>query len=186
MNAMNQTNPAKRRIVYVDEKVQKGLLVALVVLEILLVAATLWVLYVQMGEVVDANLYRVHFASQPNIYPLLLKTSLMGIAALVAVNVILLWVATWVWARHIDSIVRPFRELVAKVESLDFTEDQAQDVLHEVVDLALAWRHSKRRILHKLRAEIARLEELGDLSDAEARQRARAILESIRDQLPNW
>lgn len=185
MNAINQSNPVKRRIVYVDEKVQKGLLVALVVLEILLVVGTLWVLYVQMGEVVDANLYRVHFVTQPNIYPLLLKTGLTGIAVLVAVNVIVLWVATWVWARHVDSIVRPFRELVAKVESLDFGEDQAQDVSHEVVDLALAWRHSKRRIFHKLRAEIAKLEGL-DLSDAETRQRARAILESIRDQLPNW
>lgn len=186
MNAINQSNSVKRRIHYVDEKVQKGLLVALVILEILLVVGTLWALYVQMGEVVDANLYRVHIVKEPNIYPLLLKTGMIGIAALVAVNVIVLWIATWVWARHVDSIVRPFRELVAKVESLDFTEDQAQDVLHEVVDLALAWRHSKRRILHKLRAEISQLDELGDLSDAEARQRAREILESIRDQLPHW
>lgn len=186
MNTMTQSNTVKRRIVYVDEKIQKGLLVALVTLEVLLVACTLWVLYVQMGEVVDANLYRVHFSSQPNIYPLLFKTGLIGIGALVAVNVIVLWIATWVWARHVDSIVKPFRELVAKVEALDFSEDEAQEVLHEVVDLALAWRHSKRRILHKLRAEIAKLDELGDLSDVEAQRRARATLESIREQLPNW
>lgn len=186
MNTMTTSAQVKRSIVYVDEKIQKGLLVALVVLEVLLVAGTLWVLYRQMGEVLDANLYRVHFSQQPNIYPLLFKTGLMGIGALVAVNVIVLWVATWLWARHVDSIIRPFRELVAKVEALDFTEDQANDVLHEVVDLALAWRHSKRRILHKLRAEIAKLDELGDLSDPEAQRRARSILESIREQLPHW
>lgn len=186
MKTMPQSGSVKRRIVYVDEKVQKGLLVALVTLEVLLVSGTLWVLYVQMGEVVDANLYRVHFSGQPNIYPLLFKTGLIGIGALVAVNIIVLWIATWVWARHVDAIVRPFRELVAKVEALDFSEDQAQEVLHEVVDLALAWRHSKRRILHKLRAEITTLGELGDLSGFEAQRRARATLESIRDQLPNW
>ena len=186
MNKNSRSNLVKRRIVYVDEKIQKGLLVALIALEVLLVAGTLLVLYVQMGEVVDANLYRVHLSGEPDIYPLLLKTGLIGIAALVAVNVIVLWIATWVWVRHVDSIVRPFRELVAKVEALDFSEDQAHEVLHEVVDLALAWRHSKRGILRKLRAEIARLDEIGDLSDAEARQRARATLESIRDQLPNW
>lgn len=186
MNAKPQSDIIKRRIVYVDEKVQKGLLVALVTLEILLVVGTLWVLYVQMGEVVDASLYRVHFSSQPNIYPLLLKTVLIGAGALVAVNVIVLWIATWVWTRYVDSIVRPFRELVAKVEALDFSEDQAQDALHEVVDLALAWRHSKRRILHKLRAEIAKLDELEDLSDAGARAHARASLEAIRELLPNW
>lgn len=186
MSQLSRSNRVKRRIVYVDEKVQKGLLVALVTLEMLLVVGTLLVLYAQMGEVVDANLYRVHFSSQPNIYPLLLKTGLIGIGALVVVNVVVLWIATWVWVRHVDSIVRPFRELVAKVEALDFSEDQAQEVLHEVVDLALAWRHSKRHIFHKLRAEIAKLDELGDLSDVEAQQRARATLESIRDQLPKW
>lgn len=186
MNKNSRSSIVKRRIIYVDEKVQKGLLVALITLEVLLVIGTLLVLYVQMGEVVDANLYRVHLSGQPDIYPLLLKTGLIGIGALVAVNVIVLWIATWVWVRHVDSIVRPFRELVAKVEALDFTEDQAHDVPHEVVDLALAWRHSKRSILRKLRAEIAKLDEIGDLSDPEARQRARATLESIRDQLPNW
>lgn len=186
MNAKTQPGPVKRRIVYLDEKVQKGLLVALVTLEILLVSGTLWVLYLQMGEVVDANIYRVHFSSQPNIYPLLLKTGLIGVGALVAVNIIVLWIAVWVWTRHVDSFVRPFRELLAKVESLDFSEDQAHAALHEVVDLTLAWRHAKRRILHDLRAEIAKLDELGDLSDIEAQRRARATLEEIRDLLPNW
>ncbi len=186
MNRIPQTNPVKRRIVYVDDKVQKGLLIALVTIEVLLIAATLWVLYWQMGKVVDANLYRVHFSSWPDIYPLLLKTGLIGVGALVAVNVIVLWIAARVWVRHVDSIVRPFSELVAKVEALDFSDDQAQDALHEVVDLALKWRHSKRQIFRKLRAEIAKLDELGDLSDIEEQRRARATLESIRDQLPKW
>lgn len=186
MNPIPKSNLVKRRIIYVDDKVQKGLLIALVTLEVLLIAGTLWMLYVQMGEVVDANLYRVHFSDKPNIYPLLLKTALVGVIGLIAINVLVLWVAGWVWARHVDSILKPFRELIGKVEALDFSEDAAIAIPHKVVDLALAWRHSKRQDMLRLRREIARLDELGDLSDAGAQQRARALLEAIREQLPNW
>lgn len=185
MNQTPKSNLVKRRIIYVDDKVQKGLLIALVTLEILLIAVTLWVLYVQMGEVVDANLYRVHFADKPNVYPLLLKTILGGVIGMIAINVLVLWIAGWVWMRHVNSIIKPFRELVGKVEALDFSEDAAAHVPHQVVELALAWRHTKRQRLLKLRAEIAKLDELGDLSDAAVRARARASLEAIRGMLPN-
>ena len=185
MNTMPQSNPIKRRIVYVDDKVQKWLLIALVTLEVLLIAGTLWMMYVQMGEVVDANLYRVHFSDKPNIYPLLFKTALAGVIGLIAINVMVLWVAGWVWERYVDSILKPFRELIEKVEALDFSEDAAMAVPHKVVDLALAWRRSKRHELIELRKEIARLDEPGDLSDAGARARARTTLETIRELLPN-
>jgi len=185
MNAKPQSDIIKRRIVYVDDKVQKGLLIALVTFEVLLIAGTLWMMYVQMGEVVDANLYRVHFSEQPNIYPLLFKTALAGVIGLIAINVLVLWVAGWVWARYVDSILKPFRELIEKVEALDFSEDAVVVIPHRVVDLALAWRRSKRHELLELRKEIARLDELGDLSDAGARARARATLETIRGSLPN-
>lgn len=186
MNTMPQSSPVKRRIIYVDDKVQKGLLIALVMLESLLIAGTLLMMYVQMGEVVDANLYRVHFSGQPNIYPLLFKTALVGVVGLIVINVLVLWIAGWVWARHVDSILKPFRELIGKVEALDFSADAAQDIPHRVVELALAWRRSKRQDLLKLRQEIARLDELGNLSDPGERARARVILEGIRALLPNW
>lgn len=185
MNQTPKSNLVKRRIIYVDDKVQKGLLIALVTLEVLLIAVTLWVLYVQMGEVVDANLYRVHFSDKPNVYPLLLKTILGGVIGMIAINVLVLWIAGWVWMRHVNSIIKPFRELVGKVEALDFSEDAAAHVPHQVVDLALSWRRTKRQRLLKLRTEIAKLNDLGDLSDAAVRVRARASLEAIRELLPN-
>jgi ammonia channel protein AmtB len=138
-----------------------------------------------MGDVVEANLYRVHFSDKPNLYPLLLETALIGLSGLVAINVLMLWIAGWVWARNVNSIVKPFRELLDKVEVLDFSEDTAVHVPHKVVDLALAWRHTKRQRMLKLRTEIAKLNELGELSDAGARHHARASLEAIRELLPN-
>lgn len=185
MNTIPQSNFVKRRIVYVDDKVQKGLLIALVTLEILLVVGTIWVLYSQMGDVVEANLYRSHLSDKPHLYPPLLETALAGLSGLVAINVLMLWVAGWVWIRHVNSIVKPFRELLGKDEALDFSEDTAAHAPHKVVDLALAWRHTKRQRMLKLRAEIAKLNELGELSDAVARHHARASLEAIRKLLPD-
>ena len=184
MSTIPQPNLVKRRIIYVDDKVQKGLLIALVMLEVLLIAGALWMMYLQMCEVVDANLYRVHFSATPNIYPLLLKTALIGVLGLIAINVLVLWIAGWMWARHVDSILKPFRELIGKDEALDFSEDAPMVNPHKVVELALAWRHSRRQDLHRLREKISSLEDVGGLSDAESRARARAMLERIRELLP--
>lgn len=184
MNTTPNSNLVKRRILFVDNKVQKGLLIALVTLEVLLITSTLWMLYLQMGEVVDANLYRVHFSGKPNIYPLLLKTALFGVIGLIAINVLMLWIAAWVWGRHVDSILKPFRLLIGKVEALDFSEDASIAIPHEVVDLALAWRHSKRQTLLRLRQEIARLDEHADMSDTGVRARTSATLDTIRELLP--
>ena len=184
MNAIPQSNSIKRRM-YVDDKVQKGLLLALLALEIMLVIGTLWVLYLQLGKVVDNHLYRVHPSNKSLLYPLLLKTPLIGLSGMVVINIVMLWVASRVWIRHVSSIVKPFMELMSKVEALDFSEDAAVHAPHKVVDLALAWRHTKRQRLLRLRREIAKLDELGDLSGAEAPRRARASLEEILKLLPS-
>lgn len=184
MSTTPQPDPIKRRIIYVDDKVQKWLLLVLLALEILLIIGTLWVLYLQLSKVVDDNLYRVHASSKPLIYPLLLKTPLIGLSGMVVINILMLWVASRVWIHHVSSIVKPFMELMSKVEAMDFSEDTAVQAPHKVVDLALTWRHTKRQRLLRLRREIARLDELGDLSGAEAQRRARASLEEIRKLIP--
>ena len=184
MRMVTESSHAKRHIIYLDDKVQKGLLVTLVTLEILLIAGTLWMLYLQMSEIVDANLYQVRFSGKPDILPLLFKTALVGVVGLVSINILVLWIAGWVWARHVDSILKPFRKLLGKVEALDFSEDEDMAVPHEVVDLALAWRSCRRQDLLKMRREIARLGELGDLSESGLRAQACASLEAILELCP--
>lgn len=183
MNPQSKPNFSKRRIIYVDDQIQKGLLIALVTLEVLLIASTLWILYVQMSEVVDANLYRIHFSQKPNIYPLLLKTIMFGLIGLITVNVLMLWVVGWVWARHVDSILIPFRRLVSKVEALDFREDEPISIPHKVVELALAWRQSKRQHMLKLRQEISSLDEYENAPDALILKQSK--LETIKNLCSN-
>jgi len=166
MRLQSKQDFPKRRIIYIDDRIQKWLLVALVTLEVLLIASTLWILYIQMNEIVEANLYRIHISQKHNIYPLLLKTIMIALIGLIAVNTLMLWVVGWVWARHVDSILNPFRNLVSKVEALDFREDEPISIPHKVVELALAWRHSNRQNMLKLRQEISRLNEFEGSPDA--------------------
>jgi hypothetical protein len=173
----------KRRIVYVDDRIQKGLLIALVSLEVLLIAGTLWILYIQMSAIVEANLYRIHISQNQSIYPLLLKTVMIGLIGLIAVNALMLWVVGWLWARHVDSILNPFRYLVSKVEALDFREDEPISIPHKVVELALDWRHSNRQNMLKLRQEISRLDEFEGSPDALILTQSK--LETIRKLCPN-
>jgi len=184
MSMMPRFSRLKRRTIYLDDKVQKGLLIALVTLEILLIVGTLLMLYLQMSEIVDANLYRVQISGRQDILPLLLKTALVGVVGLVSINILVLWIAGWVWVRHVDSILKPFRELIGKVEALDFSEDKDMAVTHEVVNLALAWRNSRRQDLLKMHREIARLGDLGDLSGVGMRAQACASLEVILELCP--
>lgn len=159
MSSQSKQDFSKRRIIYIDDNIQKRVLIALVTLEVLLIAGTLWILYIQMSEIVEANLYRIHIIQNQSIYPLLLKTVMMGLIGLIAVNTLMLWIVSWLWARHIDSILNPFRKLVSKVEALDFREDEPISIPHKVVELALAWRHFNRQNMLKLRQEISQLDE---------------------------
>lgn len=183
MRSQSKQDFPKRRIVYVDDHIQKGLLVALVTLEVLLIVGTLWMLYIQMSEIVEANLYRIHISYKQNIYPLLLKTIIIGMTGLIAVNALMLWVVGWVWTRHVDSILNPLRNLVGKVEALDFRKDEPINIPHQVVELALAWRHSNRQNMLKLRQEISRLDEFDGSPDALILTQSR--LEAIRKLCQN-
>jgi hypothetical protein len=85
---------------------------------------------------------------------------MIGLIGLIAVNALMLWVVSWIWARYVDSILNPFGKLVSKIEALDFREDEPISIPHQVVELALAWRHFDRQNMLKLRQEISQLDEL--------------------------
>ena len=183
MNTPSPSSDVKRRTVYVDGAVQKWLLIALVALEILLISAALWVLYLQLSELLEANLYRSHFSDKPHVYPLLFKNALIGLGGLVAINIVVLWVADRLWSRHVNSILRPVLELLGKVEGLDFAEASPPAASHRVIGLAYRWRKAERERLLRLRAEIARLE-ASDISSAANQEHTRAVLTAICRLLP--
>lgn len=183
MDPTTQT-ATRRHIVYVDDRLQKWLLIALVTFEVLLIAGALWMLYLQLDSLLEANLYRVHYSGDPHIYPLLLKNALIGIGGLIGINLVLLLIADRMWSRHVNSILQPLNELLAKVEALDFSDEVSTAASHKVVELARSWRNSERQRLRKLRAQIAELDLPGGPPSPEAQARARAALENILKLLP--
>lgn len=178
-----QPGLTKRRIKYVDDAVQKGLLITLVALEILLVSVTLWILYLQLIGTVEANLYRAHSAGKPDINPLL-QTALIGLGGFLVINIIVLWVADRLWARRLKSILQPFTELMLKTEKLDFSSDTHQFKPHKLVEVAQIWRSAERQRLINLRKAIHQLSESGETPSQTDKERTRATLETILKLLP--
>ena len=183
MKPSNQANLIKRRIIYIDDAVQKLLLIGLVFLEIILVTGALWLLYLQLINTVEANLYRAHSVGNPDVYPLL-KAALTGLSGLFVINIIALWIANYLWTRRLVAILRPFMALVNKVEALDFSADPPPSKPHEVVQLARAWHDAERQRLLNLRAVIRQLSVPGGTPSAAQKAHLRATLESIRQLLP--
>ncbi|MDP2785209.1 MAG: hypothetical protein Q8O38_11545 [Sulfurimicrobium sp.] len=174
----------KRKIHYIDAAVQNRLLIALVLLEVLLISAGMIVLYLDMKEVVDENLFRIHFAATESLSALLFREAMQALAVLVIVNVAALGLAEWLWSRYLDSILRPLSGLLARTGDLDFSLDETFGQRHAVLELAVAWREAERERCKGVHAEISRLDENADYSSTNTLEQARAALENLMALLP--
>lgn len=147
----------RRKIHYVDESIQKWLLMALVVLETALAATLVWFAHWRLHEVIEQNLYRVHVVATPLLIQLLQEASLV-LGAFLVVNVLALLAAQGIWGRYVNSVRRDFTALIGKTARLDFSPDLRVAHRHEVLDLAGSWRARERTRLAAIRQHIAQLE----------------------------
>lgn len=174
----------KRKIRYIDATVQNRMLVAFILLEVLLIGIGMIVLYLDLKEVVDENVFRIHFSTEQSLSSLLLREAMQTLAVLVVVNVAALIVADWLWLRYLDSILRPLSGLLTRSGKLDFTPDELFVQKHSIIELALAWREVERMRCKNIRAEISRLNEQGDDASPNALEKTRATLESLKSHIP--
>ncbi len=174
----------KRKIHYIDPAIQNRMLIAFVLLETLLIGAGMVVLYQDLKEVVDENLFRIHFSAGESLSALLLREAMQTLAVLVAVNLAALGLAKWLWLRYLESILRPLSGLLARTGDLDFTPDESIAQKHTVLELALAWREVERERCKGIRAEISRLVEYAEDASPRAPEQTRAALESLKALLP--
>ena len=115
----------RRRVRLVDDDIQKTLLVALVLMETIGVAIAIWMLYRALGEIVDENTYRIHFAEGASILSKLSREGLRVFGVMLAVNVVALIIADRIWAFHVKRIVRNLDHLMDASRQLDFTGQEA-------------------------------------------------------------
>jgi hypothetical protein len=182
MNTATVSNPAsrRRRIRYIDQGLQKWLVVA-VVLEVAAAAAAVGLLYLRLSGLIEDNLYRVHFAAVDSMAPTALHDGLMLMLAFVAINVLALLTATVVWGRYVGNILRDFVAVIEKTLRMDFSEDTERQGQHEVLALAGQWRAKERERLAAISAQVGLL----NTADADAgEQRATPeVLRRLRELL---
>lgn len=174
----------KRKVHYIDAAVQNRLLIAFVSLEVLLIGAGMLVLYLDLREVIDENLFRIHFTATEPLSELLLREAMQALAVLVGANVAALGLVNWLWLRHLDTILRPLSGLVARTGDLDFTPDETVEQKHAVLALTMAWREAERNRCKDIRAGISGLDENIDFSSAGTLELTRAALENLKKHLP--
>ena len=127
------TTHAKRKILYIDSALQNRLLLAFLLLEILLIGGGMIVMYLELKEIVEENLFRIHFAAAEPLSSLLFWKAMRILAALVILNVAALGLAEWLWVRHLESILNPLSELLTRTARLDFTADVIPKQQHAVL-----------------------------------------------------
>lgn len=146
----------RRHIHYVDHHIQKWLLVALVVMECALIALAMWALHGALSDLVEENMYRIHFSAQPDQLLRFLAEGVKILIGIGVVNLLALILADRIWAAYIGSILRKLDALIEDTQQLDFTE-RAMTRTHDVLDQALAWRAVEAGRMRKLRTCIGAL-----------------------------
>ncbi len=173
-----------RKIRYVDESIQKGLLVALVLLEVALAGASVWLLNRQLNAVIDDNLYRIHMADAEPMFAQLLHQAALVLGTFIAVNIAALLAADRIWSRHVNGVVRSLMHLVAKTGRMDFSADPEPGDRHETLHLASAWRARERARLAAIRDLVTQLDGRTKVDDDPVE--IRGALERLRKLLPEY
>ena len=155
MNLMPQQD--RRRIRLGDHVLQKTLLVALVIMETVVVAIAIWALHKALGEIIDENMYRVHFAGNDKMLTLLISEGMRVLAGMMLVNFVALLVADRIWAYYVYGILRDLGIMMTASTRFSFSAPSPIWFHHAVLDQALAWRASEAMQLVRVRDQIRQL-----------------------------
>ena len=172
----------RRKLHYVDKSVQRSLLIAMVALEVVLVAASTWLVYWRLSDLLDESLYRVHLVPAGPTLAALAQEGFGVLGLFALLNVFALLVAEAIWSRHENSVLHDFVLLIGRTRNLDFRSDTATRRQHEVLALALAWRVRERARLAAIRDHVTRLEAAAS-ANASA-QEMRTLVQSLSQHLP--
>jgi hypothetical protein len=171
-----------RKIHYIDHVLQKWLLISLVGLEVVVLSIGGAILYSRLNVIVDANLYRIHFADQPSMFSVLLKESVTILGWMGVANLVALVVADRIWAYYVNDILGTLRGLLSRTRDLDLGDDIDVPQRHNVVALALAWRHVERDRHLALHESLALVDRCA--AQSSSRDEFRAALLALRQHLP--
>ncbi len=145
----------RRRMRLVDHALQKSLLIALVVMEVVVVAVAIWALYRSLGKIVDDNTYRVHFHGSVDVLSQLISEGTPVLASMLAVNFVALLLADRIWAFYVYGILGQLDGLMLAATRRDFSTPPGSAFDHAVLEQALLWREAEAARLSLLRQTLA-------------------------------
>ncbi len=148
----------KRKQFYNDQKLQGYLLAGLIILEFVLVLLMLLYFFVELNNIIDAHLYRLHdtqTASWPEILSLLALT--MG--GFLIVNITALYFAHLVWGRYVKQTIYLFSAGLDKIIARDFSDNPpTHSSHHHIIVLLETWLSKEQRRNRQIRVQVERLE----------------------------
>ena len=102
----------RRKIHYVDETIQKFLLIGLVLLETGLAVGLAWLMFRHLNQIIDDNLYRIHLADTAPILTQLIHEAVILLGIFTVANLAALVLIDFIWRRYIYSILFFFKQLM--------------------------------------------------------------------------
>ncbi len=172
----------RRKIHYVDETLQKFLLIGLVLLEAGLAAGLSWMMFRRLNQIIENHLYRVHLADTGPILAQLMHEAIILLGIFSVVNLVALLVVDVLWRRYVYGILRLFKLLMGKTYQLDFTDDPEISDRHQVLDLAETQRDQDRIRLTEIRDQLFRLET--EMLAANDTQGVHEVMKALDELLP--
>lgn len=156
---MTSSATHRRRLLYVDSSVQRSLLLAMMVLEVALVATSIWLAHWRLGHFIDNSMYRMHAAQEGLTLVRLAQEGFPVLVLFVVVNMLALTLVAGLWSARENLVLQDFIKLMEKTRELDFSADPEPRRQHEVLKLATAWRALERARFAALREQLANLED---------------------------
>jgi HAMP domain-containing protein len=170
-----------RRRHFVDRDVQGRLIAGLILIEVLLFAAAMWIVYQEMQTAIDQELYRVHQIAARSA-PVLLYALYHTVPWIVIVNLLVLVAIDRVWGRYVNIVISKLRRSAQHVAALDL-RGQLYDTEHEVLRQAKHWIDSEHSRYRQLRQLVQALPDSLDAMDYSARPQLIEQLRHIREQM---
>ncbi len=165
---------------FIDASIQGRLLVALIGLEVLLFSGAMIWLYLDLSEIIEGNLYRVHYPDTEGTSPFL-TTLFTVIPAILLVNLLALWVADVIWRAYVRRIVNQLRGMLGRISNLDLREQPGDSrVQHDVIDKARGWLANERQEFQGIKDRLSSLPDTIDGSDEMALTRVKVVLRELK------
>ena len=151
-------NSNKRHIHYINPAVQKRLMISLIVAELILICLTIFWLYIDLDQLIESNLYKIHIQNTLTTSFLMTRLS-KSILILLAINIIIASIIVWYWKNYIKAITTPLEQITHAIQTLDFTIDPLISVPHESGAIAVEWLEREKNQLIKLRQCLKKLDD---------------------------